>query len=73
MMTLQKKWKIQLTLQNGREIKMFKKTQIKKFEKGLIQYGLKHNYIEKTKEGLKFVGNKNKKQEQKKEYKNGTK
>ena len=38
---------------------MFKKTQIKKFEKGLIQYGLKHNYIEKTKEGLKFVGSKN--------------
>jgi len=56
---LQKKWKIQLTLQNGREIKMFKKTQIKQFEKGLIQYGLKHNYIEKTKEGLKFVGSKN--------------
>ena len=32
----------------------------KQFEKGLIQYGLKHNYIEKTKEGLKFVGSKNK-------------
>jgi hypothetical protein len=39
---------------------MFKKTQIKKFEKGLIQYGLKHNYIEKEKDGtLKFVGSKN--------------
>tara|TARA_R100001082_G_scaffold110002_1_gene88599 strand:+ start:1211 stop:1366 length:156 start_codon:yes stop_codon:yes gene_type:complete len=40
----------------------------KQFEKGLIQYGLKHNYIEKEKDGtLKFVGNKNqnKKQEQK--------
>jgi hypothetical protein len=33
----------------------------KQFEKGLIQYGLKHNYIEKTKEGLKFVGSKNQK------------
>ena len=31
----------------------------KQFEKDLIQYGLKHNYIEKTKEGLKFVGSKN--------------
>jgi acyl-coenzyme A thioesterase PaaI-like protein len=41
---------------------MFKKTQIKKFEKDLIQYGLKHNYIEKEKDGtLKFVGSKNQK------------
>lgn len=32
----------------------------KQFEKGLIQYGLKHNYIEKEKDGtLKFVGSKN--------------
>ena len=39
---------------------MFKKTQIKKFEKDLIQYGIKHNYIEKEKDGtLKFVGSKN--------------
>ena len=47
---------------------MFKKTQIKKFEKDLIQYGLKHNYIEKTKEGLKFVGNKNKNKKQEQKY-----
>jgi acyl-coenzyme A thioesterase PaaI-like protein len=41
---------------------MFKKTQIKQFEKNLIQYGLKHNYIEKEKDGtLKFVGSKNQK------------
>ena len=38
---------------------MFKKNIKKQFEKELIQYGLKHNYIEKTKEGLKFVGSKN--------------
>ena len=32
----------------------------KQFEKGLIQYGIKHNYIEKEKDGtLKFVGSKN--------------
>ena len=32
----------------------------KQFEKDLIQYGLKHNYIEKEKDGtLKFVGSKN--------------
>jgi hypothetical protein len=41
---------------------MFKKTQIKQFEKQLIQYGLKNNYIEKEKDGtLKFVGSKNQK------------
>jgi len=33
----------------------------KQFEKELIQYGLKNNYIEKEKDGtLKFVGSKNK-------------
>ena len=32
----------------------------KQFEKDLIQYGLKNNYIEKEKDGtLKFVGSKN--------------
>jgi hypothetical protein len=32
----------------------------KQFEKQLIQYGLKNNYIEKEKDGtLKFVGSKN--------------
>ena len=32
----------------------------KQFEKDLIQYGLKHNYIKKEKDGtLKFVGSKN--------------
>ena len=32
----------------------------KQFEKGSIQYGIKHNYIEKEKDGtLKFVGSKN--------------
>lgn len=39
---------------------MFKKDIKKQFEKDLIQYGLKHNYIEKEKDGtLKFVGSKN--------------
>ena len=34
----------------------------KQFEKELIQYGLKNNYIEKEKDGtLKFVGSKNQK------------
>ena len=34
----------------------------KQFEKQLIQYGLKNNYIEKEKDGtLKFVGSKNQK------------
>ena len=34
----------------------------KHFEKELIQYGLKNNYIEKEKDGtLKFVGSKNQK------------
>ena len=52
---------------------MFKKTQIKQFEKDLIQYGLKHNYIEKEKDGtLKFVGSKNQnKKYEKEENKNG--
>ena len=26
------------------------------FKKGLIKYGLENNYIERTEEGLKFVG-----------------
>tara|TARA_R100000700_G_C3153481_1_gene131433 strand:+ start:244 stop:543 length:300 start_codon:yes stop_codon:yes gene_type:complete len=40
---------------------MFKKDIKKQFEKQLIQYGLKNNYIEKEKDGtLKFVGSKNK-------------
>jgi len=37
-----------------------KKFNIFTFKKGLIQYGLKHGFIEKTKDNeLKFVGNKN--------------